>query len=1110
MSEYCFLCLTDEGVFIDITSTNYKSLRGDVETFLSLKVNKDITNKNRVCYKCAFELKQCSDFLKKYKEARKALNSKIYKRKCCIFCLETRKKGYIFHLNSYLHPLNNLDDNIISKVQQLFQDDFVEFKEKIMLMCLTCRYSLDVLFDLRSLYLELSKERDIFDKNKDYSTLPKVNTIIVKRKTTVTASMKTRSYILSNPDSDSSTKEENSEVKMNKDVASTRPKPRFCDACKISVKNGEDMYRFYKTRLTVCKTCWTSIDPTKCIRRLKKPIRTNTKLCAVFLKDVLTDVTFKKHKAYKVEKDSYGNNLYIITDSESEVDVEDKIDTEPQGKLSNRSGNKPKPGQKRSKAGIKSESSDNEMKSIKRMKHDKETTSKVSKLRDTNPMKKKSTTRIHYSDTDVFSNNTLRITRAAVIKQGNKKVYSLSDIDIKKSQRKTRSITSGNVKEMKEENISDDSSFTEDSTKEKNSNEQSIITSKSHASNYITRKRKKTKSISSSTSTSESTSSDLKNSAPKRLRKTFVTKSKNFEEEISSDDTYPDETDLNKKKKYICRECGIKFENKLKLVTHELTHFKKLELKLHRLMIQDKCGDEKKVDELSKKKFNDELNEQQNEEITLSLNDDEESETANVKNQIDVTENTIKSDKDTECSLVKNEKKDSLQNVTTDKEEGTKESEMVETKSICEDSIKVIENKDRTPESTEQIESMVTLVENNNTSKDIDNDQNQNSGSNNNTIEDVEQLKKKREEINEKDEDKNKEKINEKVEDEKNKNIEEHDNDTKEKEEDKVEEVKEDNVKEKEDTIKEKENIAKDKDDDTKETETKINEKENDKAKESNINEMEINTNQTENNTNETKNIKKKIKDETNDKNETTNETEDETNKRDDIIEEKANETEERGHKMNEIEISKLKKEEQNNSKDLNSNNSVLNVDNPTENLNEEDEKSTDNKDEKNETDKEIIDNDGLKNCNESNITASNAKSIKDNSNSVEEIDKQVDISDTTHSPEEKEYTNDAQKLLSDLTTLNETATCKEVSAINKNNKKESVNAVVEMVEHVFDLVTNEQQNHLSTIEHNIRCSQLEPETLEDISREIQKSADMPSLDPINSTEMDHDNVSIN
>ncbi|KAL2721249.1 MATH and LRR domain-containing protein PFE0570w-like isoform X1 [Vespula maculifrons] len=1184
MSEYCFLCLTDEGVFLDITPTNYKSLRGDVEKFLSLKVEKNINKTNRVCYKCAFELRQCNDFLKKYKEARKTIGSKIYERKCCTFCLETKKRGY---LNHCLHPLNNFNEDLISKVQQLFQDDLVEYNKEIILMCLSCRYSLDILFDLKSLYLEFSKERDRFDKNKDYSTLPKVNTIVIKRKTTITASMKTRSYILSNPDSDSSVREENSEVTMNKNVGSPRLKSRFCDACKTSVKDGEDMYRFYKTRLTVCKTCWTSMDPSKCITRLKKPIRTDTKLCAVFLKDVLTDVTFKQHKTYKVEKDSYGNNLYIITDSESEVDVEDKMDTEPlqsRGKLSNGSDNKPKIGKKRSKVNTKSDSSDSETKSIKRIKHDKETKSKSkSKLQDAKPVKKKSTTRNHYSDTDISSNKTLRITRAKGLQKEDKKVYSLSDVDTDNSQRKKQDITSGRLKRLREDNTSDDSSFTEDSTKEKNSNEQSIIKSKSHASNNITGKRKKTKSSSSSTSINENTSlSEIKNFASKRLRRSFVKILKISEGETSSDNTDPDETNLNKTKKCICRECGVTFENKLKLVTHELTHSKILELKLHKLKIQDKCRDEEEVDKSRTEKFNDDINEQQNEEITLSINDDEESETMDVTNQNNVTQDTIKkSNKDTKCSFVKNEKKDSLRRRSTTDEKDTKESEAIETvtEPICKDSIKVIEGKDEISESTEQIESVLTPTENNNTSKSIDDDQNQNDGSNNDTVKDIEQLKKKKEET----EDKDKKKINE-IRDEENKNIEEYDNDTKEKEEDKTEKVKEDNVKEKEDTMKEKEIVANDE-----ENKTEENEKGNDKANETEINtnkmeidinemeintnekkkgetnEMENNTNETENNTNEMENniseikdITKKTKeDETNDKDGATNRKEDETNKKDDTMEEKANEIEEKEHKTKKIEISKAEKEEQNSyinddSRNLNSKNSVLNVninlvDNSIGNLNEKDEtstdnknektidnkdekstdnkdekstdnkdeksidnkdeRSTDNKDEKNETNK-IMDNGSLENCNESNILTSDTKSIKDNSNS-EEIDKQVDISNTTHSSEEKEYTNDAQKLLSDLTTLSEPATSKEVSAINKNNK-ESINTVVEMVEHVFDLVTNDQQNHLSTIEHNIRCCQLEPETLEDISREIQKSADMPSLDPINSTEMDHNDVSIN
>ncbi|XP_043667154.1 GATA zinc finger domain-containing protein 14-like isoform X2 [Vespula pensylvanica] len=1089
MSEYCFLCLTDEGVFLDITPTNYKSLRGDVEKFLSLKVEKNIKKTNRVCYKCAFELRQCNDFLKKYKEARKTIGSKIYERKCCTFCLETKKRGY---LNHCLHPLNNFNDDLISKVQQLFQDDLVEYNKEIILMCLSCRYSLDILFDLKSLYLEFSKERDTFDKNKDYSTLPKVNTIVIKRKTTITASMKTRSYILSNPDSDSSVKEENSEVTMNKKIASSRPKSRFCDACKTSVKDGEDMYRFYKTRLTVCKTCWTSMDPSKCITRLKKPIRTDTKLCAVFLKDVLTDVTFKQHKTYKVEKDSYGNNLYIITDSESEVDAEDKMDTkslQSRGKLPNGSDNKPKIGKKRSKVNTKSDSSDSETKSIKRIKHDKETKSKSkSKLQDAKPVKKKSATRNHYSDTDISSNKTLRITRATGLQQGSKKVYSLSDVDTDNSQRKKQHITSGRLKRFREDNTSDESSLTEDSTKEKNSNEQSIIKSKSHASNNITGKRKKTKSSSSSTSINENTSlSEIKNFASKRLRKSFVKILKISEGETSSDNTDPDETNLNKTKKCICRECGITFENKLKLVTHELTHSKTLELKLHKLKIQDKCTDEEEVDKSCTEKFNDDINEQQNEEITLSVNDDEESETMDVTNQNNVTQETIKkSNKNTKCSLVKNEKKDSLQRRSSTDKEDTKESEAIETvtKPICKYSIKVIEGKDKISESTEQIESMLTPTENNNTSKNIDDDRNQNDDSDNDTVKDIEQLKKKKEEINEETEDKDKKKINE-IRDEENKNIEEHDNDTKEKEEDKTEKVKENNVKEKEGTLKEKEIVANDE-----ENKTEENGKGNDKTNgtEINTNKMEINTNEMENNTNETENNISEIKDitketkeyETNDKDSATNRKENEINKKDDTMEEKANEIEEKEHKTKKIEISKAEKEEQNSdinedSKDLNSKNSVLNVninlvDNLIGNLNEKDEtstnnkdeksidnkdwkstdnkdekstdnkhekstdnkdeRSTDNKHEKNETNK-IMNNASLENCNESNILTSDTKSMKDNSNS-EEIDNQVDISNTTHSSEEKEYTNDAQKLLSDLTTLSEPATSKESQMINK------------------------------------------------------------------------------
>lgn len=965
--------------------------------------------------------------------------------------------------------------------------------------------------------------------------------------------MKTKSYISSNPDSDFSIKKNNSEVIMNKNRLSSQRKPRSCGACKTSINDGEDMYRFYKTNLTVCKTCWTSMYPNKCKTKLKKLAGADTKLCAVFLKDVLSDVTAKEHKGYKVEKDKYGNNVYVITDSESEADPEDKMDTDSsqsQKKLSKETDNKPKRTRKRSII-HRSECSDCETKTIKRMKHDKETTSKISKLEGTVHTKNKSTKRDHYSDTDILLHKEVQVNAPVkMVKKNNRKVYSLSDIDTNKSQKKKQNVSLKNLKSLKslrESTTSDDSSLTEDSTKVKNSNEQS----KSHANNNITGKRKKKSSLSSTSSSDSTLLPKIQNSEPKRIRKTFVPKSKKKSvEETSSDNTDLDEMDSKEKVKHICHECNIMFKNKLELVTHELTHFKTLELKLHKLRIEDKYKDNGKVDKLNVNKLNDELNEQQNEEITLSVHDDEESEVADITDRIDVMEDTIeKSDEDIKSSLTENKEKDSLEMHMTGKEV-EKKSELVETikELISNDSIKVNEDKDRTSESTEQNRLMLTNAENNNTSKDIGNDQNQSDGTNNDRIEDIEQSTKEMDEVNEEIEDKDKEKINEKVEGDKNENIEQHGDDTKDKEKDKIEEVEEDNdIKEKDDTTMKKENEAEDKQDNTMEIENNKNEKVNDVNErenhtneikgdaneiEDNANEIEDDANDIENDMDVTKDIMKEIMDitmerenEMNKRADTTNEMENgEANKTDDTMKEKVDGFEENENKkMKEIEMSNAEREKQNSdinsfSEDINSNNSILNdnihLADVIENLDVENEKSSvDNKDEKNEMDNGIIDDTSLEGCNiasENNIPTFDTKSINDNSISFQEtIDKQVDITHIIHSEEQKLCTTDTQKLLSDLSTMSEPATCIEVSLINKNNK-ESVNAVVEMDDHVFDLVTNEQQNHLSTVEHDIRCKQLRPETLEDISREIQKSADMPSLDPINSMEMDFTGVSIN
>jgi len=148
-----------------------------------------------------------------------------------------------------------------------------------------------------------------------------VHTEVVNRKTTITTFPDITFYGSVNSDSDSN--EENMarskrhskgrrvQSKTQTKLRNNKSKARNCDKCHNAVASGIDMYRFYHTGLTVCKNCWITMDPNSDkLQRRSRQIQSNlaeTKLCAVFLTDVLSQELYKKEKTDEMEKDKDDN-----------------------------------------------------------------------------------------------------------------------------------------------------------------------------------------------------------------------------------------------------------------------------------------------------------------------------------------------------------------------------------------------------------------------------------------------------------------------------------------------------------------------------------------------------------------------------------------------------------------------------------------------------------------------------------------------------------------------------------------------------------------------------------------------------------------------------------
>ena len=608
--QCCVLCASDEGVFLDITSDNKHVFHEQFEICSLVEVLTEDQLPSKLCHKCVYELNQCSSFVQRFKHTTK--QKKLNRKRSCSLCYRPARNELVFDLSKD----QSLQHNSFDKIQKVFDYDLKSFKEDQKFICLSCRYTLDVLFDLKNLSKETAiKLNDIINEKVDYVNMPKIKTFVVSRKTTITESARTVLPTLQESSSDTTmTRTRSQDNKSGNNTKSNKKQERqFCGKCKKLMKIQDDMYKIHNISTSVCKKCWekSGHDKNEVENQIPQNI-TEPKVCKVFLKDVLKNT----EKLYTVNKGNQGNKTYVAKDKN--VKNESKSDSTGNNTRSSVS----KPSLKRSISDVKdnSKQTNNEPTMLKRSKvaakreSDSILDSKESKSSPQETRQRKATTAIQNVDSD-SSVSTMRRSGRTLTRQKRATGASLSDADVdrKRNRMKLRNILEGNAV-IKSLEITDESSSNEDATLRKKRRFASI------SPVPIKKKREKI----SKKDTSQETSKNVFN---KQLR--HIKQSKTFQQSQSSEsDTEQVVFDTTT---YICDECGASYENKLMGLTHKLTHYKQPKIELVKVKDTEVAKEVSDTNETT-----DEQSKDQSEAAPIRVDDNEEEP---AKDMNDLTEN---------------------------------------------------------------------------------------------------------------------------------------------------------------------------------------------------------------------------------------------------------------------------------------------------------------------------------------------------------------------------------------------------------------------------------------------------------------------------------------
>ncbi|XP_012540599.1 COPII coat assembly protein SEC16 [Monomorium pharaonis] len=647
--HYCCVCASNEGVFLDITPDNQDAFGDQVEACLSTKINDIIDLSNKICYKCAYELDHCTKFVQKYKKSHGPETKKVNRQKastpCCFLCYELVKSDRIFDLAKD----NNVLFNPLRKIRSIFNDEVCKNGES-KLICLTCRYNLDVLYDLKRVYQEtIINLKALINKEINYSNIPKVHTEVVNRKTTITTFPDVTFYGSINSDSDSN---EESMARSSKrrgkgrrssaqtKLQDVKLKVRNCDKCHSTVANGIDMYRFHRTGLTVCKNCWITMDPNdKPQRRKRQSNLAETKLCAVFLTDVkLTDIKeLCKEKTHEEDK-SKDSTLYDSSQDETKSSGSSPRSVSPRTKNHIVNG-KARQGKKRRIDVEKPKDDDVERTPPKMTRMNRESanaseTKSITVSVDSGPSSSTQSVRTRGHKKKITADKSSDSDGSLKQKETHNNI-KLNDHVNKTSSKKRQKV------EEKSLNIRTDSS-------DETSNEESM--------SLKSRMKGMTRLPSSA-----STKSEKERSAEVRMRSssrssTEMAPSTEFKNPQSS-------TQSETKTEYTCDLCNKKFDTKLSNSQHKLTHLKQASLKLKKITVpivkekseaevnlQDDKSSKKATSHRSKRTASDRHINDPSEDIAINIEDDTDDEElvslSRRKEKIELRKNACDEDSD--------------------------------------------------------------------------------------------------------------------------------------------------------------------------------------------------------------------------------------------------------------------------------------------------------------------------------------------------------------------------------------------------------------------------------------------------------------------------------
>ncbi|XP_076162471.1 uncharacterized protein LOC143144207 isoform X2 [Ptiloglossa arizonensis] len=478
-----------------------------------------------------------------------------------------------------------------------------------MRICLSCRYTVDVLFDLKNISQQIaSKINDIIKQEIDYLNFPKIKTAVVSRKTTVTDSARTTIYTGQDSDTDSykMTRTRSQKNGLNGNTQNKQSNLQVCEKCHSSITDN-DIYKLKKTDHIVCKNC--SVDTHLDTNEIDKLQNfAETKFCTVFLQDVLRDKTVNKQKLYRIEKDNKGKKTYIVTD---------KTLAEESHKIVNDvESNTVKHDLKRSLRSMKSENTDNKQSSNKKLKLNVKQVNADSKsapptkptttVRRSNLRGQKRVTRNASRSSDSDSSVKHHVKASQILtrhKRATGSSLSDADVDNKRDRKRLKSILAGNIviKSLKKpsSDVNDDSP-----------------------------RRKKIRFTSAppvmiDVSNKEGIEENPQRKVPgQNLRSASIKKvSEKFDSSDSDDIGFPE----NDSEIYACEECGVNYENKLVCLLHKLTHYKQPKLELQKVVIKNTIKETSDIREAV-----DNQSEDQSETIAIRVDDDEEEITVDV------------------------------------------------------------------------------------------------------------------------------------------------------------------------------------------------------------------------------------------------------------------------------------------------------------------------------------------------------------------------------------------------------------------------------------------------------------------------------------------------